>query len=77
MNKINLQEILNQYCNLEINEYTEEELILSNSNAVIIAMKEACRQTLELAAKNAKAYEYGAVIGVDNQSILDTINQIE
>ena len=48
-------------------------------------MKEACRQTLELATKNAEC-EDGAIIdlgfeiiaaSVNKQSILDTINQIE
>ena len=48
-------------------------------------MKEACRQTLELAAKNAETEkeilpECGVLksVGVvDKQSILDTINQVE
>lgn len=42
-------------------------------------MKEACRQTLELAAENAEL-EFGEnedEIFIDKQSILDTINQIE
>lgn len=81
--KVNLEEILHQYCNLEVSEYTVEEMILSNSNAVIIAMKEACRQTLELAAENAKPIvrldiEWSKQdILINKQSILDTINQIE
>jgi len=52
---------------------------------ILDAMKEACRQTLELATKNAEC-EDGAIIdlgfeiiaaSVNKQSILDTINQIE
>ena len=59
-------------------------------NATIRAMKEACKQVLELAAENAKTeyksemvdtpcgakYNTGKNI-VDKQSILDVINQIE
>lgn len=46
------------------------------------AMKEACRQTLELAAENAETkilhinQDY-INYGIDSQSILNTINQIE
>ena len=53
--------------------------------AVIDAMREACRQVLELAAENAETEkeilpECGVLksVGVVNkQSILDTINQVE
>ena len=41
---------------------------------------EACRQTLELAAENAKLYFTDleqTEVDIDEQSILNTINQIE
>lgn len=48
---------------------------------ILEAMKEACRQTLELAAENAGAWCYAEgnepEYGVDKQTILNTINQIE
>lgn len=41
-------------------------------------MKEACKRTLELAAKNAKTYTDSCEdVWVNKQSILDTINQIQ
>jgi len=54
-------------------------------NDAITAMREACKQTLELAAENAECVE-GAIVNmgfeniaasVNKQSILDTINQIK
>lgn len=53
------------------------------------AMKEACKQTLELAAENAEAYIARELINptkptsmmefakIDKQSILNTVNQIK
>lgn len=53
-------------------------------NATIEAMRESCRQILELAAENAveliddtNGCRECGVNGVNKQSILDTINQIE
>lgn len=47
MKKINLEEIFDSYSELDIDHcYTKESIIL--------AMKVACKQTLELAAENAK-----------------------
>jgi hypothetical protein len=92
MKEINLEEIMQKHvdphCFLKKGCY----------ESVIEAMKEACRQTLELAAENAMTdivdheewkisnlpgYERGImevilpVYGVNEQSILDTINQIK
>jgi len=85
--KINLEEILNEEYNLNKDEdgngiYYKWEIIK--------AMKEACRQTLELAAENAKVsidrINYGCILTefnkssvceINKQSIIDTINQIE
>ena len=47
---------------------------------ILEAMKEACRQTLELASKNARCdSNYGVDIShtINRQSILNTINQIK
>ena len=72
--KINLEEIFRNICQGTLTE-----------SSCINAMKEACRQTLELASENAETEkeilpECGVLksVGVVNkQSILDTINQIE
>ena len=96
MKEIDLKEILlkevdkfrkkynptNLYTNQQIEDSKEFEFFIS-------AMKEACKETLELAAENAKTRQMtelwsGQVydddplpICVDKQSILDTINQIK
>ena len=52
---------------------------------ILDAMKEACKQTLELAAKNAEIKQIGCHVGgfpdfdtiVDKQSILNIINQVK
>lgn len=69
--KINLEEIFSNNTGRNINQ---EEYS---------AMKEACRQALELASENAVAYcdyDRDMLTGdatIDKQSILNTINQIE
>lgn len=81
--KINLEEILNKELNILSIRVEQIE------KSALKAMKEACKQVLELAADNAKAeihtewegntgseyYTDYAVI--DKRSILDTINQVE
>ena len=77
--KINLEKILLSKAK-RINEVFPEFM-----DDILLAMKEACRQTLELAAENAETEkeilpECGVLksVGVvDKQSILDTINQVE
>ena len=76
LEKINLEEILKQHSNICIDDREN----------VVEAMKEACKQILELAAENA---DFGICQNdgdcpciqeshfIDKQSILDTINQIE
>ena len=78
--KINLEEILKKHSNICIDDREN----------VVEAMKEACKQLLELAAENAEITvklkencnelslldEWTTYI-VDKQSILNTINQIE
>ena len=56
-----------------------EEILKKHSNICLDAMKEACRQTLELAAENFKEdFDNGATSLNDfKQSIIDTINQIK
>lgn len=76
--KVNLEEILNN--TIDLSSYT-----LQFRNSIKKAMKEACRQTLELAAENAKIctdtmcspYYEDWVKYIDKQSILDTIKQVE
>ena len=43
-----------------------------------LAMHEACRQVLKLAAENARAIgPYSMVLSINKQKILDTINQVK
>ena len=82
MKEINLEELIKQYCYVT---QDGQENVHSSIISVKEAMKEACRQTLELAAKNAEC-EDGAIIdlgfeiiaaSVNKQSILDTIKQVK
>lgn len=87
--KINLEEILfteadklrkdfpflDLYSNKEMKESPEWKYFMS-------AMKEACRQILELAAENAEIdyvpdYQGGEIAYINENSILDTIKQIK
>lgn len=80
--KINLEEILLSI--VPKNCYWEDMQNLTNcpQEYVLSAMKEACRQVLELAAENAETdfdslpYEELRYF-VDKQSILNTIKQIK
>lgn len=72
--KVNLEEIYNQFEYLSRVE-TDSSNIDYKGN-MIKAMKEACRQTLELAAENAETIWGQTIVKVDKQSILDTINQV-
>jgi len=81
MKTINLKEILRN-SNVHV-EFLKELVIPDGNNGteldrVIDAMKEACKQTLELAAENAivKKKMIRTYI-VNKQSILDTINQVK
>lgn len=91
--KINLEEILNQK-NLHTYYYPggdfKKEMLhdidcvfCRYEEEVLKAMKEACRQTLELAAENSEFYswdslkELQSIEQINRKSILDTINQIE
>ena len=80
--KINLEEIFNIYM--------FEEFDADKHESYISAMKEACRQTLELAAENADVKAISEMISIPNgadfniqkmvvnkQSILNTIKQVE
>ena len=82
--KINLEYVLDSIC--------KDENKVNNSNKlhILMAMRETCRQILELAAENAEITaklkencnelsmldEWTTYI-VDKESILNTINQIE
>lgn len=70
MKTVNLEEIIN----------TLPSFCIGYKNSIKDAMKEACRQTLELAAENAKHLwdnNENELFDIDKQSILDTINQIQ
>lgn len=79
--KINLEEIMQEH--VDPHCFLKKECY----ERVIEAMKEACKQTLELAAENAKknAMVWDAQSSmwtpesnkINKQSILDTIKQIE
>ena len=74
--KINLEEILNKELNILSIRVEQIE------KSALKAMKEACRQVLELAAEKIKSdalEEYGSEVPDcwSEQSILDTINQVE
>lgn len=80
--KVNLEEILFAEVDKmrkdfpDINLYSNEEMKGSPEwNYYMDAMREACRQTLELAAENAEIHE--ELFIVDKQSIINTINQVE
>ena len=76
MQKINLEEILNKELNILSIRVEQIE------KSALKAMKEACKQVLELAAEKIKSdalEEYGSEVPDcwSEQSILDTINQVE
>ena len=87
MQKINLEEILNK--ELNILSISVEQI----EKSALKAMKEACKQVLELAAENAEVEEFyrgesyriddrfydndDSYIVANKQSILDTIKQVE
>ena len=99
--KINLEEIIKPYRKYLVEGIDGYKNISGNGmfvGDVLAAMKEACKQALELAAENAELEErdyrknstkisnYGEEVcseyegiyyGVDKQSILSTINQVE
>jgi hypothetical protein len=77
--QINLEEILKSYLTLEAMKANNSDYTY---NMVLAAMKEACRQTLELAVENAYGYYYdqdGMEISsnIDKESIIDTIKQVK
>ena len=72
MKEINLEEIVRS-SNVIFKERGQYESVLE-------LMREACRQTLELAAENVRCdAPYGVDVShmINRQSILDTINQIK
>ena len=74
--KINLEEILQDFGIYNNSTHPNEE-IREKYLIIVAVMKEACRQTLELAAENAETIWGQMVVKVNKQSILNTINQIE
>ena len=75
--EINLQNILDE---IHDSKYRASYKTWYSQQCILEAMKEACRQTLELASKNARCdSSYGVDIShtINRQSILNTINQIK
>ena len=87
--KINLSKILEAKNKLAFEEGYSNYFTAAQRNIIFKAMEESIKQSLELAAENAKTREMtelwsGQVwddgplpICIDKQSILDTINQVE
>jgi hypothetical protein len=78
-NKVNLEQILKQYLTLETVRANNPNYTF---NMILSAMKEACRQTLDLASENAKVFKIGyneveMFASVDIESIINTIKQVE
>lgn len=67
----------------EIPRFGHEASLYDNVGNHVKAMKEACKQTLELAAENAKILHWDThdtdldEYEINKQSILETINQIK
>jgi hypothetical protein len=90
MKEVNLDEILKSFLTLEAMKANNSDYTY---NMVLAAMKEACRQTLELAYENAMVtpcnchvngktsielcLKDGRFVITDKQSILDTIKQVK
>ena len=83
MDKINLKEILDRVYDKEYRSSYKTEY---SEQCILEAMKEACQETLKLAAENAKVKENFTVDDkafvlneyvINKQSILDTINEVE
>lgn len=85
--KVNLEEILDSQKMAISKKYLQGAVNMrkpvgNDYQKIIEAMKEACRQVLELASENATAYDsvprayYGCCL-VDKDSITNTINQVE
>jgi hypothetical protein len=85
--KINLWNIINKYPQSDINCETHNDGAgdtVMGVEYVHKALKDACKQILELAAESVKLTDFaqeflqeGAIDAIDKQSILDTINQIK
>lgn len=84
---VNLEEILNKHFNLyttySVKNKEGKFVNVVDKIGALEAMKEACRQVLELAAENAELDSEdendmtGVIVSVNRQSITDTINQVE
>ena len=80
--EVNLEQILKSYLTVETMKANKPDYTF---NMVLSAMKEACRQTLELAAENAEVVEFYDAVDtepkwkhiVERNSITNTINQVK
>lgn len=80
MKKINLEEILRNQIGYMGNEPNLTRLIEERATGhdILEAMREACKQVLELAAENAKTTVISEIeVIVNKKSITNTINQVE
>lgn len=82
MKEINLEQILKSFLTVETMSVNSPDYTW---NMTLSAMKEACKQTLELAAENADLIEtieedekiITREIIINKESIINTINQIK
>lgn len=79
MKEVKLKEILTEHFanSRELSEFFEKPVYV---DLILHAMREACKQTLELAAKNVRCdSNYGVDIShtINKQSILGLINKIK
>ena len=81
MKTINLKEILiSKNREAFVNDKFSNYFTAAQCSIITKAMKQACKQTLEIAAENAetiKEFDFEENPKVNKQSILRTINQIE
>ena len=75
MKEINLEKILLENVAIDRNTTNEEDF-----NNILLAMKEACKQVLELAVENVCEVEFVETGPMDEsviESITNTINQVK
>lgn len=73
MKEINLEEILDQYLDINVfgNRFPE------TLSEILVAMKEACDQTVDLCIENVEVNTISARVWVEKESILKTKDQIK
>jgi hypothetical protein len=73
MKTINLEEILDQY--LDINVFGN--IFPETLSEILVAMKDACDKTVDLCVENVEVNTISARVWVEKESILKTKDQIK